>query len=104
MLPLMSEYNLVVACDYPFDKSEADCKAIKEYLKDVSPSTILVFWYNSVDVDIKKNSKWKGVEAAFSKAGSSVLLEPRTEGELAKLIVSGCKKEVPQYLPKTRAI
>lgn len=92
LLPLMSEYNLVVACDYPFDKSEADCKAIKEYLKDVSPSTILVFWYNSVDVDIKKNSKWKGVEAAFSKAGSSVLLEPRTEVELAKLIVSGCKK------------
>ncbi len=92
LLPLMSEYNLVVACDYPFDKSEADCKAIKEYLKDVSPSTVLVFWYNSVDVDIKKNSKWKGIEAAFSKAGSSVLLEPRTEGELAKLIVSGCKK------------
>ena len=92
MLPMMSEYNLILVCDYPFDKSSADIDLIKEYLSDVPPSTVLVFWYDSVDVDIKKNSKWKSVEAAFSKAGSSVNLEKRSESDLVKLLVSGCKK------------
>ena len=92
MLPMMSEYNLILVCDYPFDKSAADVDMIKEYLADVPPSTVLIFWYDNIEVDIKKNSKWKNVEAAFSKAGASVNLEKRSEGELVKLLVSGCKK------------
>lgn len=92
LLPMMSEYNFVLVCDYPFDKNASDCDEIKEYLKDVPESTILVFWYDSIEVDIKKNAKWKAVEAAFSKAGSSVNLEKRSEGDLVKLLVSGCKK------------
>lgn len=92
MLPMMSEYNVILVCDYPFDKSASDIDLIKEYLADIPPSTVLLFWYDSVEVDIRKNSKWKNVEAAFSKAGASVNLEKRTEGDLVKLLVSGCKK------------
>jgi hypothetical protein len=56
---MMSEYNLILVCDYPFDKSAADVDMIKEYLADVRPHTVLIFWYDSVEVDIKKNAKWK---------------------------------------------
>lgn len=91
-LPMMADYNFVLVSDYPFDKSESDCKAIKEYLADVPETTILVFWFDSINVDIKKNSKWKSLEAAFSKAGDSVNLEKRSESEIVKLLVGGCKK------------
>ena len=92
MLPMMSSYNFILVCDYPFDKSNADCNLIKEFLNDMPETTVLVFWYDSIDVDVKKNSKWKTLDSAFAKAGSSVNLEKRTEGELVKLLVSGCKK------------
>ena len=52
----------------------------------------LVFWYDNIEIDLKKSAKWKAIEAAFSKAGSSVNLEKRNESELAKLIVSSAKK------------
>lgn len=92
MLPMMSSCNFILVCDYPFDKSEKDCKQIAEYLKDIPETTVLVFWYDSVEVDIKRNAKWKSVEAAFAKAGSSVNLEKRSERDLVRVLVSGCKK------------
>lgn len=92
MLPMMSEYNFVLVHDYPLDKSSSDCDSLKEFLKDVPETTVIVFWYDSIVVDVKKNSKWKSIDTAFAKAGSSVNLEKRTESELVKLLVSGCKK------------
>jgi hypothetical protein len=40
----------------------------------------------------RRTPSGKYVESAFSKAGASVNLEKRSEGELVKLLVSGCKK------------
>lgn len=92
MLPMMSEYNCVLVHDYPLDKSSSDVDALKEFFADVPESTILIFWFDSIDVDSKKNSKWKSIETVFAKAGSAVNLEKRTEADLVKLIVSGAKK------------
>lgn len=92
LLPMMGGYNFILVCDYPFDKSEKDCAEIKEYLKDLPEATVMVFWYNSLSPDIKKSARWKGVEAAFAKYGSSVQLGRRSESELVRLLVSGCKK------------
>ena len=92
LLPMMGDCNVVLACDYPFDKSEKDCKAIKEYLNDIPDSTVLIFWYNSISPDFKKGARWKGIEAAFAKYGSSIELKKKSEQDLVKLLVSGCKK------------
>lgn len=92
MLPMMSSCNFILVSDYPFDKSDKECKQIAEYLKDVPETTVLVFWYDSVEPDVKKNSKWKSVESAFAKAGSSVSLEKRSERDLVRTLVNGCKK------------
>lgn len=91
MLPMMSEYNLVLVRDYPIDKSQSDVKMLQEYLADVSESTILVFWYDAFEPDLK-GSKFKNVIKAFDKAGACVNLEKRSESEVAKLLVSGAKK------------
>lgn len=92
LLPMMGDCNVILACDYPFDKSEKDCKEIKEYLKDIPESTVMIFWYNSISPDFKKGARWKGVEAAFAKYGSSIELKKKSEQDLVKLLVSGCKK------------
>lgn len=91
-LPLMSDWVVIVVSDYPFADSKADCDAITSYLKDLSETTVMIFWYDTIEVDTARNSKWKAVEAAFSKYGSSVRLDKRTDYELATMIVSRCKK------------
>lgn len=97
MLPMMSSFNFVLVCDYPFDKSESDVKLLQEFLNDVPETTILVFWYDSLDFPLKNKdgkvlSKSNKIENAFTKAGSAVELKPRTEAELVKMLVSGFKK------------
>ena len=92
MIPMMGQYSLVVVHDYPLDKSQKDIDELKEYFKDMSDTCVIVFWYDSIEVDTKKSGKWKSIETAFAKAGDAVNLEKRTEGELAKLIVTSAKK------------
>ena len=92
MLPMMGGTTFVLVHDYPLDKSQKDIDALKEYFKDISPSCVLVFWYDNIEVDTKKSARWRSVETAFAKAGSAVNLEKRTEGELARLIASSAKK------------
>lgn len=92
MMPMMAQYSFILVHDYPLDRSSADMERLKEFFTDVPETCVLVFWYDSMEVDTKKNSKWKTIEAAFAKAGSAVNLEKRTEGDLAKLIVSSAKK------------
>ena len=91
-LPMMSDYTFILVCDYPLDKSSEDVTALKEFFKDIPETCVLVFWYDNIEIDLKKSAKWKSIETVFAKAGSSVNLEKRTEGELAKLLVSFAKK------------
>ena len=87
-VPMMAEYSFILVRDYPFDKSVNDCKEIKEFLKDVPDTCVLVFWYDSLAVDTKKNDKFKSLITAFAKAGSVAELNKRTEGDIARLIVA----------------
>ena len=88
MMPMMAQYSLLLVVDYPFDKSKDDVEKVKTYLKDINPSSVVVFLFNQIDV----NAKFKTLENAIVKAGTVVNLEKRTEGELAKLIISSAKK------------
>ena len=88
MMPMMAEYSLLLVNDYPFDKSKEDIEKVKNYLKDINPSAVVVFLFTQIEV----NAKFKTLENAIAKAGTVVNLEKRTEGELAKLIISSAKK------------
>lgn len=97
MLPMMSSYNFVLVCDYPFDKKESDIKLLQDFLSDIPQTTILVFWYDSIDFPLKNKegrilSKSNKIENAFIKSGSAVELKTRTEAELVKMLISGFKK------------
>ena len=92
MLPMMSEYAFILVHDYPLDKSSEDIEALKEFFKDIPQSSVIVFWFDSIEIDLKKSSKWKTIENLFAKAGSSVNLEKRSESDIAKLLVNSAKK------------
>ncbi|MBR2279005.1 MAG: DNA polymerase III subunit delta [Eubacterium sp.] len=92
IIPMMGGSTFILVHDYPLDKSQKDIDALKEYFADVPQTTVIVFWYDSIEVDTKKNSKWKTVENLFAKTGSAVRLDKRTETELARLIVTSAKK------------
>lgn len=92
MMPMMAQYSFLLVHDYPLDKSKDDLESLKTYFKDINESAVIVFWFDSIEVDTKKNSKWKSIETAIAKAGTVVNLEKRTEAELAKLVVSSAKK------------
>lgn len=91
MLPMMSEYNLVLVRDYPVEKSKADLKLLSEFLADVPESTILILVYDAIEPDIKSAS-FKKIITAFDNAGAVVNMEKRSENDVAKLLVSGAKK------------
>lgn len=92
MMPMMAQYSFILVHDYPLDKAASDVDALKEFFKDVPETCIIVFWYDSIEVDTKKNAKWRSIETAFAKAGSAVHLEKRTESDLVKLITASAKK------------
>lgn len=92
LMPMMSEYSFLLVRDYPFDRSKDDVELLKSYLKDVNESAVIVFWYDNLEADVKKNAKFKAVESAISKHGVSVEFNRKTESELARLIVAGVKK------------
>lgn len=90
MLPMMSEYNLVVVRDYSFDKI-ADVKLVEEYLSDCPDTTVFILWFDAAEPDLK-SAKFKRLVKAFGSAGAVVNLGKRSEGDVAKLLVSGAKK------------
>ncbi len=104
LLPMMSNYNFVLVCDYPFDKSESDIKLLQEFLKDIPETTILVFWYDAIEFpfknkDGKLSAKSTKIENAFAQAGSVIELNFKTEAELVKMLVSGFKKRGYELTP-----
>lgn len=91
MLPMMSEYNLVLVRDYPVEKSKTDLKLLKEFLEDVPESTVFVLVYEAIIPDTK-SAGFRNLTSYFDKAGSVVNLEKRSEAEVAKLLSAGAKK------------
>lgn len=92
MMPMMAQYTFILAHDYPLDKSKDDVDTLKEFFKDIPETCVIVFWFDNIEVDTKKSSRWNTIINAFAKAGSAVDLQKRTENDLVKLITSFAKK------------
>ena len=92
MMPMMSEYTFLLVRDYPFDKSKDDVELLKSYLSDVNESAVIVFWFDNLEIDTKKNAKLRALETAIAKNGTAVEFNRKTESELARLISAKVKK------------
>ncbi len=92
-LPAFGGKMCIVVRDCPLDALSGDDKAqMDALLADVPESTVLVFWQDTIEVNIKKSAKWRGVLGAVNKAGVSVPLDKLDRTSLCRLLMAGAKK------------
>lgn len=93
MLPMMAEYSVVLVHDMPLDAlSAGEMENLKELLKEPQESCVLIFWMDGIEVNVKKNAKWRSVISLMDKAGTVAQMEKRSTSALTKLLMDGAKK------------
>lgn len=93
-LPMMAEKTCLLVRNYPLHEMNADqLKEFENKLKDVPETTVLVFFYNTLEVNysLKKPGKWTPVINLISKYGIAAQIDHRTPAKMAKMLVSKAK-------------
>lgn len=92
-LPAFSGYACVVAHDFPLDNIFGiDKDAFSDFIKDIPETTVLIFWQDTVEVNLKKNSKYKSIVDLISKNGDTVCFDRMDRDSLTKILVTGASK------------
>ena len=97
MLPMMSEYAVTLVHDYPLLRAPSDLEKLQAYMTEMPSGTVLVFWYDTVDIadSGKKSTPWDKVIKLFAKQGNAVLFEPKTPAQLVqRLTAYAARKKV----------
>lgn len=91
-MPMMSEYSCVYVEDYPFDKmSKSDLKKFGELLSDLNENCILIFYDAQGIFNGKVSAKAREACKLISENGSVINFKRKTAGDIAKILVRGCK-------------
>ena len=93
-LPFMADKKCIILDDYDFEKaSRSDFDKLLELVSDVPDTAVLVLYFDSVETDHKKGTKFKKLIAAAEKSGgAAVLLNHRSISELSKMLCDAAKK------------
>ena len=100
-LPVMADRKCVVVRD--FDVAAAGAAAQERLallMGDMPESSVVIFWLDAVQADIKKNAKWKSFAAASDKAGVCVEFGRKTEAEIVKLLSAGATRRGSSLRPE----
>lgn len=109
-LPVLADKKCIILCDYDFEHcSKNDFDKLCLLAKDGNDTAVLIIWFDSIEVDAKKSSKFKKLASAAEKCGgAAVLLNHRRTPELVKMLTDGalkrgCKMEpaAARYLVET---
>lgn len=88
-LPVMAEQKCVTVRDLDVAKlNKEDFNQLKELIKDVPQSCVLVFWTDAVQFDTKK-SNWSAFLKAVDTAGASVEFPRKSDSEIVRMLVDG---------------
>lgn len=93
--PMMAAKKAVSVADLPIDKlTSADGEVIKELLSELPATTLLVFWFESVEIDPKKPSDKfsKFFEAVAENGGVICNISRKSQSELVGLLQRGAAK------------
>lgn len=102
--PLMSEKKCVNVCDLPVDKlSLSDFKALIGLVSDPNPTTVLLLWFETVQIPQKgMPDRFKKLLAAVEKGGGTVVCFPhKSEAEITALLCNGAAKRLCRMQPTT---
>ena len=94
--PMMSDYSCTLVKDYNLTEFIGDRgKVDEEFLSvitDMSETSVLIFWMDTVDVD-DKSSKWSKVIKLIDDVGVCAKIDKRTRPALEKLLISSASKK-----------
>ena len=92
--PMMNDKKCVILTDYDFEHcAKSDFDKLCVILNETPDSCVFILWFDSSEIDHKKNSKFKRlVTAAEKNNGVAVLLNHRGQSELVKMLTDGAKK------------
>lgn len=94
-LPFLSDKKLVTVVDFPIIKtSDKDMKILVDMLSDVPQSTVLIFYFETVEIDTKRlPANLKKLNTACEKSGGAVCeFTKRTVPELTKMLMEGASR------------
>ena len=92
--PMMAQKKCVCLYDYDFERADkSDFDRLCEILTDVPDTTVFVLRFDSVEFDVKRNSKVKKLLSSAEKSGGkAVRLDHRSTPELVRMLVRGAQK------------
>ena len=92
--PMMSDKKCVILTDYDFSGcTKSDYDKLCTVISEVPDSCVFILWFDSMEIDYKKNAKLKKLVTEAEKAGGmAVALNHRTTAELVKMLTDGAKK------------
>lgn len=102
--PMMADKKAVLVADFPVDKmTNSDSDVIEELLNDLPATTVLVFWFETVEIDIKKPSEKvkKFLDAVADINGCICNIQRKTQTELVQLLQRGAAKRRCRLDPST---
>lgn len=93
-LPLMNDKKCIILNDYDFEGcSKQDFERLMTLITEIPDTTVLIFYFDSIETDSKKGTKFKKLISAVEKCGgAAVLLNHRGRGELVKMLSDGAAK------------
>lgn len=92
-LPFFAERKCVAVSDFNLEeKDSTEAGKLYELLDIVPDSTVLVFWYPTLDFDSKKSAKWKKLLKAAQEKGAVLMCGRRSVQELQKMLLREAEK------------
>lgn len=92
-LPAFGGYCCVLAKDFALDAlADARKKEFAAFLADVPETSVVVFIQDTLEVNLKKNAKYKAVAALFEKHGAVLQLDRMDKASLSKMLMSAAVK------------
>ena len=99
--PLLGGSKCVVILNPNLEKlSKFDTDLLYEMLADPNPSTILILYVSSFELNPKKSARIRKLLDAVDQAGAVVECSPRSRSDLAKLVRQKCQKHGCQLSPQ----
>lgn len=93
-IPMMADKKCAVLCDYDFEHcSKTDFDKLLSLAAEGCDTALLIIWFDSLQIDVKKSAKFKKLVSAAEKCGgAAVSLNHRRAPELVKMLTDGAAK------------
>ena len=100
-LPIMQDKKCVVLSDFDFLKvSKDDFLKFNQLCEDACAETVLIFWFEWVDIDPKADRVKKVIDSIEKSKGRVVCLDHPSKTDLIRILTNGAKKRGCQMQPR----